>query len=86
MTETEVSYHAIRNSVAFAEEPELRCLQLIGSQAFDVLDAVCPCDIFLQDGQMRHTLLLNNKGNSFCRYLCLSRRRKCLFNWLWTQC
>ena len=71
MTETEVSYHAIRNSVAFDEEPELRCLQLIGSQAFDALDAVCPCDIFLQDGQMRHTLLLNDKGIPFADiYVC----------------
>ena len=71
MTETEVSYHAIRNSVAFAEEPELRCLQLTGSQAFDALDAVCPCDIFLQDGQMKHTLLLNDKGVPFADvYVC----------------
>lgn len=62
MTETEIGYHAIRNSVAFAEEPELRCLQLTGSKAFDLLDVVCPCDIFLQDGQMRHTLLINNSG------------------------
>lgn len=71
MTEAEVSYHAIRNSVAFAEEPELRCLQLTGSQAFDALDAVCPCDLFLQDGQMKHTLLLNDKGVPFADiYIC----------------
>ena len=71
MTETEVSYHAIRNSVAFAEEPELRCLELTGTQAFDALDAVCPCDIFLQDGQMKHTLLLNDNGTPFADiYVC----------------
>ena len=71
MTEAEVSYHAIRNSVAFAEEPELRCLQLTGSQAFDALDAICPCDIFLQDGQMKHTLLLDDKGIPFADvYVC----------------
>ena len=71
MTEIEVSYHAIRNSVGFAEEPELRCLKLIGSQALDVLNAVCPCDIFLQDGQMKHTLLLDNKGVPFADvYVC----------------
>lgn len=71
MTEAEVSYHAIRNSVAFAEEPELRCLQLTGSQAFDALDAVCPCDIFLQDGQMKHTLLLDDTGIPFADvYVC----------------
>lgn len=65
MTQTEIGYHAIRNSVAFAEEPDLRCLQLTGRHAFDVLDTVCPCDIFLQDGQMRHTLLLNENGVPF---------------------
>ena len=63
--EAEAGYRAIRNSVALAEEPELRCLQLTGVQAFDVLEAVCPCDIFLQDGQMRHTLLLDDKGVPF---------------------
>lgn len=71
MTETEVGYRAIRNSVAFAEEPELRCLLLTGSQTFDALDAVCPCDIFLQDGQMKHTLLLNDNGTPFADiYVC----------------
>ena len=71
MTENEVGYHAIRNSVAFAEEPKLRCLKLTGSQAFEALDAVCPCDIFLQDGQMRHTLLLNENGIPFADvYVC----------------
>ena len=71
MTETEVGYRALRNSVAFAAEPELHCLQLTGSQAFDALDAVCPCDIFLQDGQMRHTLLLDDKGIPFADiYVC----------------
>jgi aminomethyltransferase len=71
MMKAEVGYHAIRNSVAFAEEPELRCLQLTGSQAFDALDAVCPCDIFLQDGQMKHTLLLDDTGIPFADvYVC----------------
>ena len=71
MTKTEVGYHAIRNSVAFAEEPELRCLQLTGSRAFDALDTVCPCDIFLQDGQMKHTLLLDDTAIPFADvYVC----------------
>ena len=71
MTPTEVSYHAIRNSVAFAEEPELRCLKLTGSQSLDALDTLCPCDIFLQEGQMKHTLLLDDKGVPFADvYVC----------------
>lgn len=71
MTEIAVGYHAIRNSVALAEEPELRCLQLTGARAFDALDGVCPCDIFLRDGQMKHTLLLDDEGVAFADiYVC----------------
>jgi aminomethyltransferase len=71
MKGTEVGYNAIRNSVAFTEEPDLCCLQLTGRQAFDVFDAVCPCDIFLQDGQMKYTLLLNEDGTPFADiYVC----------------
>lgn len=62
---SEQGYLAIRNSVALAEEPELRCLKFTGSNAFDVLDAICPCDLFLQDGQIKHTLLLNEDGTPF---------------------
>ena len=70
-TESEVGYKAIRNSVAFSEESELFCLQLTGERALDVLDAVCPCDIFLQDGQMKHTLLLDEEGIPFADvYVC----------------
>ena len=64
-TEYEVGYRAIRNSVALAEEPELRCIQLTGDGALEALDTVCPCDMFLQDGQMRHTLLLDQEGVPF---------------------
>ena len=84
-TETEVGYHAIRNSVALAEEPELRCLHLTGAQAFDALDAVCPCDIFLRDGQMKHTLLLNDKGVPFADIYVCREGGKCLPCRLWPQ-
>ena len=68
---TEAGYRAIRDSVAFAQEPELRCLQLTGIGALDALDAVCPCDVFLQDGQMKHTLLLDEAGVPFADvYVC----------------
>ena len=70
-TATESGYHAIRNSAALAEEPELRCLKLTGDQAFEALDAVCPCAVFLRDGQMKHTLLLDGNGLAFADiYIC----------------
>jgi glycine cleavage system aminomethyltransferase T len=64
-TEFEEGYKAIRNSVALEEESELRCLQLIGTGAFEVLDLICPCDIYLYNGQIKHTLLLNERGIPF---------------------
>jgi len=68
---TEAGYRAIRNSVALAQEPELRCLRLTGAGAFEALDAVCPRDLFLQDGQMKHTLLLDDEGVPFADvYIC----------------
>lgn len=71
MNDTEIGYHAIRNTTAFAEEPELRCLQVTGENAFELLDDIFPCDLFLLDGQMRHTLLLNNDGTPFADvYVC----------------
>ncbi len=68
---TEAGYRAIRNSVALAQEPELRCLRLTGAGAFEALDAVSPRDLFLQDGQMKHTLLLEENGVPFADvYIC----------------
>jgi len=68
---TETGYRALRNSVAFAQEPELRCLRLTGAGAFEALDTVCPRDLFLQDGQMKHTLLLEENGVPFADvYIC----------------
>ena len=67
----EAGYRGIRSSVALAHEPELRCLCLTGAGAFEALDAVCPCDLFLQDGQMKHTLLLSEAGFPFADiYVC----------------
>ena len=61
----ESGYRAIRNSVALSHEEDLRCFQLEGSDALDVLEAVCPCDVFLLDGQMKHTVLLEDSGVPF---------------------
>jgi len=69
--QTEAGYRAIRNSVALTQEAELRCLCLTGVGAFDALDTVCPCDLFLQDGQMKQTLLLDEQGIPFADvYVC----------------
>ncbi|MDH5380777.1 MAG: hypothetical protein OEW75_07995 [Cyclobacteriaceae bacterium] len=70
--ESEIGYHAIRSGVAFSEDPDLLCLQIKGDSALDVLDKICPCDIFLQNGQMKHTLLLDDNGIPFADiYVCM---------------
>lgn len=64
-SEFEAGYRAIRISVALAEEPDLRFLRMSGPDAPDALDIICPCDTFLQDGAMKHTLLLDDQGIPF---------------------
>lgn len=62
---TSPGYHALRTGVALTKEPALRCIQLTGPDAFNVLDAICPCDAFILDNQMRHTLFLDENGIPF---------------------
>ncbi|TLX78368.1 aminomethyl transferase family protein [Labilibacter sediminis] len=76
MTEEKLNkgYLAIRNSVALEEETELRCLLIRGKDAFKVLDRICPCNVFLQNGQMKHTLLLDEEAVPFADvYICRNR-------------
>lgn len=66
-------YFAIRNSAALEDETDMRCLLIRGRDAFKLLDQLCPCNVFLQNGQMKHTLLLDEKAVPFadiyvCRY------------------
>ena len=60
-----VGYRGIRESTAFHLLPELRCLQMTGGRAFDVLDALCPCDLFLRSGEARPTVFLRDDGTVF---------------------
>lgn len=55
-------YQAIRNSVAYTVDKRICCILLSGENALDALDTICPCDVFLQEGQMKHTMLLTEKG------------------------
>ena len=67
-------YTAIRNSVALEEETDMRCLLIRGREAFKLMDQICPCNVYLQNGQMRHTLLLNLKAVPFADvYVCRNR-------------
>jgi glycine cleavage system aminomethyltransferase T len=77
-------YLAIRNSVALEEETDLRCLLIRGKEAFKLLDQICPCNVFLQNGQMKHTLLLDDKAVPFADvYVCRNREDAYLLGY-WT--
>ncbi len=64
-------YLAIRKSVAFEEEADLHCYLIKGKDAFNILEQICPCNVFLQNGQMKHTLLLDEHAVPFADiYIC----------------
>ncbi len=76
MTEPEShkGYLAIRNSVALEDETDMRCLLIRGREAFKLLDHICPCNVFLQNGEMKHTLLLDDNAVPFADvYVCRNR-------------
>jgi aminomethyltransferase len=71
MNEYEAGYNAIRNSVAIIEEDHMHCVKLSGNNALELLKNIFPFDVFLQDGQMKHSLLLEEDGSPFADvYLC----------------
>lgn len=62
---------ALRHSVAISRMPHVHCLRGVGSDAFDVLDRLCTSDLFVRDGQVLHTLLLQENAEPFAdAYLC----------------
>ncbi len=66
-----MGYSAIRNSVALEEETDMRCLMINGKDAFKLIDQICPCNVYLQNFQMRHTLFLDDKAIPFADvYVC----------------
>lgn len=56
---------ALRTSVALAAGNHVTCLRIEGEGAYEALDAVVACDLFLQDGQMRPSLLLDEEARPF---------------------
>ena len=56
---------ALRTSVALAAGDHVTCLRVEGEGAYEALDHVVACDLFLQDGQMRPSLLLDEEARPF---------------------
>jgi glycine cleavage system aminomethyltransferase T len=56
---------AIRASVAWSAEPAVVCLRVSGDDAFATMDRVCAADMFVRDGQVRPSVLLDEQGRVF---------------------
>jgi len=53
---------ALRRSVTLSDLGHTSLVRVAGPQAWDVLDRLLPCDLFLRSGQARQTLLLAEDG------------------------
>lgn len=62
---TDAAMNALRMGVAWTTDPPTVCLRIGGQDAFSTLDRVCPADLFVRDGQVRPTVLLNEQGQVF---------------------
>ncbi|MFH2006126.1 MAG: glycine cleavage T C-terminal barrel domain-containing protein [bacterium] len=66
----EQQHRSIRLATALSESDHV-ALRLVGDEAFDLLDALCPADLYVRDGQMMHTLLLDEQAHPLADvYLC----------------
>jgi aminomethyltransferase len=56
---------AIRSGVAWSTELPVVTLRITGDDAFAVMDRVCPADLYVRDGQVRPTVLLDEQARVF---------------------
>ena len=56
---------AVRLAVAWSAEPAVACLRISGDDAFATMDRVCAADMFVRDGQVRPSVLLDEQGKVF---------------------
>lgn len=66
-TQTDAGARAIREASALTTLPadSVWAIYVRGDDAYDVLDRILPCDMFVRDSQLRHTLLLDEHGRPF---------------------
>lgn len=53
---------ALRERVAISRLDHVTCVRMSGERAFRVLDYLCSSDLFIEEGQMLHTLFLSSDG------------------------
>ncbi len=53
---------AIREAVALSEPADVALVRIDGEGAYDAVDGLCPIELYLREGQVRQTLLLDERG------------------------
>jgi aminomethyltransferase len=61
----EEEVRAIRESAGLTALPGVWAVYVRGEGAYEVLDRIVPCDLYMRDSQVRHTLLLDERGAPF---------------------
>ena len=61
-TEALDRYWAVRRSVALTRADHVSALRISGEEAFEALDQQCSADLYLLDGKMCHTFLLDDEA------------------------
>ncbi len=73
-------YHAIRHAVGLQRQTDRVALRFEGPDAEAWLDAVCPAELNLQRGQIKHSVLLHDDGRIFAdAYVARLGRTRYLF-------
>ena len=63
--------HAVRTSAAFVEASSIVALRVRGPGAFEALDRVVAADLYVRNGHLRHTLVLDPEGHPIADcYVC----------------
>ncbi len=52
----------LRRGVVVSDNAHISVIRVAGEHAYDVVDRLLPCDLFLRDGQARQTLILSDQG------------------------
>lgn len=62
---------AIRNSAGICRATGLVILKISGKDAYDVVEGICPADLYVGDGRILHTLFLREDAQPFADvYVC----------------
>jgi glycine cleavage system aminomethyltransferase T len=54
----------LRSSVGVSVIGHVQATRIAGPGAFDLLDQLCPCELFVHDGQMKQTLILDRASGA----------------------